>query len=1061
MGARKENENAAAPKSAPGRARRIFFIAFKWFRISVLLFILVVVLLGLFLNRFGLPVAFQQRIVEQARARGWDLEFSRLRLRWYRGLVAENVSLSRTNTSAGPHIFVETAELGPNLEALKQFRFQLDSVRLAGGRVVWPILVTNQPTYAFTLEDVRGELLFHPNDEWELRSLDALLLGARVRIRGNVFNASLLRDWRFPRRPRVEPKPEAVFWNRLARESRRVRFDAAPELTVIFSCDAREPSSMSAMFKLVANAMESPWALAKDIRLTSALTPSPAPDEPLQIDVKLTVSEASGSWGSGSKLEVTAGFESTLTNWVPTNASVSLALRSVATPWANGANVLLKAQINAMFETTEARRTSIEVIADQVRGEAGTLSRFHCTGNLLHLSTNVLPAIFRADLDLGAPQTRWVTSDWAHVNLRAGLPVASNLFLFQTNRAWPERLTNLEFDAVTTITNANAWRLTLDTLRLTNRWQAPVLRTELAARMGQGGLNGVVDLQLPERRLDFKSEGLLPLEKLSALVDTNIQWILAGHKANALPRFQTAGTLTLPAWTNRPPDWHEDLLPALSMSGMLEGSKGSYRGVAYDKVSALFELTNLFFRAPEITILRPEGSIQADLASDTRTGVVRCRVRSTIDPKALDPILHSEAKADPIDLFEFTHPPSVDVVLHGNIESAKLLGFDADIALTNLTFRGQNVSSCTTRVLYTNGLISILRPVVLRPGERGEAAGIGIDLGQRRLFLTNATGNLTPHAVARAIGPITYRDVSPYVFDAPPQARVEGSIPIGRSDLSENMRFDLDGGPFHWRKFTFDRIRGTVFWRSNTVTLTNIQARWCGGDMAGWLFVDFAPTNTDLLSFYSTVREASLREIVRQMNPTRPNRLEGLLSGELNITRADLKNDLSWMGHGYVHLTNGLVWDIPLFGVFSPVLNAFVPGLGHTRARHADATFGITNSVIYSRDLEIRATMMRMQFRGMVDFSEQVEGRMEAELLRDLPAIGFVISKVLWPVTKLFEYRVTGKLANPKTEQVYVVSRILLFPFQPVKTLKDLFGKETNENESLTPSNEAPPPRPP
>jgi hypothetical protein len=314
MGARKKKKEAAAPKPAPGRARRIFFVAFKWFRISVLLLVLVVVLLGLFLNQFGLPVSFQQRIVQQARARGWDLEFSRLRLRWYRGLVAEDVSLSRTNSSAGPYLFMEAADLDPNLEALKQFRFQLDGVRLTSGRVVWPVLATNEPTHAFALEDVRGELLFRPNDEWELRSLDALLLGTRVRVRGIVTNASFLSDWKFPKRPRVEPKPETVFWNRLVLQARRLHFDAAPELTAIFSCDARRPSSLAASVKFAANTLVSPWSEAKDIRLASALVPSAAPNDPLQVEVKLTVAEARGEWGSGRNLEVNVGFESAFTN---------------------------------------------------------------------------------------------------------------------------------------------------------------------------------------------------------------------------------------------------------------------------------------------------------------------------------------------------------------------------------------------------------------------------------------------------------------------------------------------------------------------------------------------------------------------------------------------------------------------------------------------------------------------------------------------------------------------------------------------------------------------------
>jgi hypothetical protein len=173
----------------------------------------------------------------------------------------------------------------------------------------------------------------------------------------------------------------------------------------------------------------------------------------------------------------------------------------------------------------------------------------------------------------------------------------------------------------------------------------------------------------------------------------------------------------------------------------------------------------------------------------------------------------------------------------------------------------------------------------------------------------------------------------------------------------------------------------------------------------------------------------------------------------LVITRADTQDWKSWQGYGHARLTNGLLWEIPLFGVFSPVLNAFFPGLGNSRATHAKTTFQITNSVIYSSDLEIRATAMRMQYKGSVDFEQRVRGSMEAELLRDMPAFGFLISKVFWPVTKLFEYEISGTLDEPKIEQQYLVSKVFILPFQPLKTLKDIFNQlSTEQKPAGTPS---------
>jgi hypothetical protein len=143
--------------------------------------------------------------------------------------------------------------------------------------------------------------------------------------------------------------------------------------------------------------------------------------------------------------------------------------------------------------------------------------------------------------------------------------------------------------------------------------------------------------------------------------------------------------------------------------------------------------------------------------------------------------------------------------------------------------------------------------------------------------------------------------------------------------------------------------------------------------------------------------------------------------------------------------------------VFSPVLNTFLPGLGNSRARHATAAFIITNSVLRTDDLVIGGNILRMNYQGSVDFDQRVDGRMQAEMLRDVPAFGFLVSKLLWPVTKLFDYRITGTLDQPKTEEVYMLSRILMMPLHPLKTLKDLINLEEKGPEKPP---EKPPERP-
>ena len=78
---------------------------------------------------------------------------------------------------------------------------------------------------------------------------------------------------------------------------------------------------------------------------------------------------------------------------------------------------------------------------------------------------------------------------------------------------------------------------------------------------------------------------------------------------------------------------------------------------------------------------------------------------------------------------------------------------------------------------------------------------------------------------------------------------------------------------------------------------------------------------------------------------------------------------------------------------------------------------------------------------GNVDFKGRVDARMEAELLREFPGFGRLLSLVLLPFTKIFEFKVTGTLADPQSEPLYL-PKFFMLPFHPLRTLKELIPGE-------------------
>jgi len=301
--------------------------------------------------------------------------------------------------------------------------------------------------------------------------------------------------------------------------------------------------------------------------------------------------------------------------------------------------------------------------------------------------------------------------------------------------------------------------------------------------------------------------------------------------------------------------------------------------------------------------------------------------------------------------------------------------------------------------------------------------------------------------VARAIGPKTAKAMEPYRFLAIPRARVNGVVPLRHDATGElmdeeaDLRFEIVGTvPFRWRKFETPAITGLVWWHSGHLILTNAVADTYGGTGRGWGNFDLhTPGAGTDFQFFMTGTNVDLHRMGMALwSPT--NELEGALSGTVAVTRANSDDWRTWNGSGDLRLRDGLLWNVPIFGLLSPVLNTFSPGLGNNRAKEAAGQFAMTNGVIHTRSLEIQTALMRLEYVGTVDLQQNVNARVTAHLMRNVPVIGSVFSLVFLPVSKAFECEATGTLGEPKATPVYLpFPKLLLAPLHPIRSVEEIF----------------------
>src|SRR5258706_13407131 len=174
----------------PGRFGQRCRKFFRRLRISLLLLAVAVLGALLYLNQIGLPDFLKESLREKLRARGLDLQFSRLRWRPGRGLVAENVRCGSAAETPGPALAAKEMQLLLYYPALAKRQFQVEALLLKQGRFTWPVIETNGPPRELSVENIETELRLLPDDLWQLDDFQAQFAGARIQLTGTITNAS-------------------------------------------------------------------------------------------------------------------------------------------------------------------------------------------------------------------------------------------------------------------------------------------------------------------------------------------------------------------------------------------------------------------------------------------------------------------------------------------------------------------------------------------------------------------------------------------------------------------------------------------------------------------------------------------------------------------------------------------------------------------------------------------------------------------------------------------------------------------------------------------------------
>ena len=584
--------------------------------------------------------------------------------------------------------------------------------------------------------------------------------------------------------------------------------------------------------------------------------------------------------------------------------------------------------------------------------------------------------------------------------------------------------------------------LAIREVSLAGAWRAPRLAlSQLDAKLYDGSVSGSADLNIVTRLAKAAGRVDFSLHNVFDLLTPKAQRWLRQYQWSEAPVVTGTARVTLPEWTNSEPDWRAEVRPTMMLNGQVTSGPMSFRGVEIESVRSDLVYSNLTLRLPNLVARRPEGEVRLALRTNTETQDFQFDFSSSIDPHAITPALEEEKQKKGFDYFSFETPPVVEGRVWGRWRERERTGFRASVAATNFTFRAQQVDGFTAGVSFTSGFLSMTNAVVRRPEGEASVEALGYDTRSKRLYLTNAVGRLEPTAVAKAIGPKTARSLEAYQFLEPPLAHVNGWVQTGPGRNPAELHFEIDGGAFRFSRFNSRDIAGEIFWRGQNVTLTNIVAEFYGGELRGNLSAKLNEDRSADLAFHLETKDTELTGLMSDILKKK-SELSGRLDGLLDIT-ANSKDWKSWNGLSSVTLKDGYLWELPLIGIFAPVLDGLMPGLGASTFSEGTADFTITDGVVGTRNLELKSALIRLQYKGKVDFDGRIhDAGVVAEALRDTwvigPVLGPLFNLALSPIERMLKFEVSGTLSQPKLEMKHI-PKVLLVPFQlPFQVIDEL-----------------------
>ncbi len=443
------------------------------------------------------------------------------------------------------------------------------------------------------------------------------------------------------------------------------------------------------------------------------------------------------------------------------------------------------------------------------------------------------------------------------------------------------------------------------------------------------------------------------------------------------------------------------------LTGTVQTRGLTFRGVEFRSIKFAFEDRGPQIKLTDVEVVTPEGRLVGHGDYHMESSDFAYELDSTLDPTKLLPLMTGNVRQI-VEPAWFETPPHIIAKVSGDFVDPDAFAYDAQLYADRCSYRGVGLEDASADLRLQRSKLDV-QHLVLRRREGDVRGTILADFNAHRVRFDVAT-KANPSEVAGLLGEKAARIMAPYRFGPRTEANLRGLIDFDNPFGTAWTAQVVNEGFSYW-KFTAPRAQAALVFTNNALQINDFDADFYGGKLRGNAAFAFSgPEPT--YSFDFSVENADVHAILVAIKE-RESGVTGSLAGQaaINGRGADFG---ALKGKGELSVADGVLWQAPVFGIFSQVL-------GNTKATRAVATFTISNQVVRTEDMEVAAGAFTAKSRGQLGFDGKMDFRVEAVFLRAWPGIGWISPFI----GKLLEYKVGGTIGAPNYRPVNLPKELL------------------------------------